>query len=171
MPPLALRLLPFLAWRHRVTAATLRADLPAGLLGALIVLPQAVAFATLAGLPPQYGLYGAMLPAIVGALWGSSWHLVSGPTNATSLMVSASLGALALPFSPEYLSLVLTLGLMIGLIKLGLGLARLGALVNFISTTVVVGFTAGAGLLDRRRAAGEFLRRAGRASGDASPTR
>ncbi|MGH8800277.1 MAG: SulP family inorganic anion transporter, partial [Casimicrobiaceae bacterium] len=147
MPPLALRLLPFLAWRHRVTVATLRADLPAGLLSALIVLPQAVAFATLAGMPPQYGLYGAMLPAVVGALWGSSWHLVSGPTNATSLMVSASLSALALPFSPEYLSLALTLGLMIGLIKLGLGLARLGSLVNFISTTVIVGFTAGAGLL------------------------
>ena len=141
------KLFPFLAWRHRVTAATLRADLPAGLLGALIVLPQAVAFATLAGLPPQYGLYGAMLPAVVGALWGSSWHLVSGPTNATSLMVSASLAALALPFSPEYLRLALTLGLMIGLIKLGLGLARLGALVNFISTTVIVGFTAGAALL------------------------
>jgi len=147
MPPPALRLFPFLAWRHRVTAATLRADLLAGLLGALIVLPQGVAYATLAGLPPQYGLYGAMLPAVVGALWGSSWHLVSGPTNATSLMVSASLSALALPFSPEYLRLALTLGLMIGLIKLVLGLARLGALVNFVSTTVVIGFTAGAGLL------------------------
>jgi SulP family sulfate permease len=147
MPPLALRLFPFLAWRHRVTAATLRADLLGGLLGALIVLPQGVAYATLAGLPPQYGLYGAMLPAVVGALWGSSWHLVSGPTNATSLMVSASLSALALPFSPEYLRLALTLGLMIGLIKLALGLARLGALVNFVSTTVVIGFTAGAGLL------------------------
>ena len=125
----------------------MRADLVAALLGSLIVLPQAVAFATLAGLPPQYGLYGAMLPTVVGALWGSSWHLVSGPTNATSLMVSASLGALALPFSPEYLRLALTLGLMIGLIKLTLGLARLGALVNFISTTVIIGFTAGAGLL------------------------
>jgi SulP family sulfate permease len=147
MPPLALRLFPFLAWRHRVTAATLRADLLAGLLGALIVLPQGVAYATLAGLPPQYGLYGAMLPAVIGALWGSSWHLVSGPTNATSLMVSASLSALALPFSPEYLRLALTLGLMIGLIKLALGFARLGALVNFVSTTVVIGFTAGAGLL------------------------
>src|SRR6476646_5400454 len=147
MPPLTLRLFPFLAWRHRVTAATLRADLLAGLLGALIVLPQGVAYATLAGLPPQYGLYGAMLPAVVGALWGSSWHLVSGPTNATSLMVSASLSALALPFSPEYLRLALTLGLMIGLIKLALGFARLGALVNFVSTTVVIGFTAGAGLL------------------------
>ena len=147
MPPLALRLFPFLSWRHRVNAATTRADLLAGLLGALIVLPQGVAYATLAGLPPQYGLYGAMLPAMVGALWGSSWHLVSGPTNATSLMVSASLSALALPFSPEYLRLALTLGLMIGLIKLALGLARLGALVNFVSTTVVIGFTAGAGLL------------------------
>jgi len=142
MPPLALRLFPFLGWRHRVTPATLRADLVAALLGSLIVLPQAVAFATLAGLPPQYGLYGAMLPTVIGALWGSSWHLVSGPTNATSLMVSASLGALALPFSPEYLRLALTLGLMIGLIKLALGLARLGALVNFISTTVIIGFTA-----------------------------
>lgn len=147
MPALALMLFPFLGWRHRVTRATLRADLVAALLGSLIVLPQAVAFATLAGLPPQYGLYGAMLPTIVGALWGSSWHLVSGPTNATSLMVSASLGALALPFSPEYLRLALTLGLMIGLIKFALGLARLGALVNFISTTVIIGFTAGAGLL------------------------
>ncbi|HSS70475.1 MAG TPA: SulP family inorganic anion transporter [Casimicrobiaceae bacterium] len=144
---IALRLFPALRWRDRVTSATLRADLVAGLVGALIVLPQAVAFATLAGMPPAYGLYGAMLPAVVGALWGSSWHLVSGPTNATSLMVFASLAALAAPFSPEYIKLVLTLTLMIGLIKLALGLARLGALVNFISITVIVGFTAGAGLL------------------------
>ncbi len=112
-----------------------------------MVLPQAVAFSTLAGLPPQYGLYGAMLPAIVGALWGSSWHLVSGPTNATSLMVFVTLGALATPFSPTYIELAVTLGLMIGLIKLAFGLARLGSLVNFISTTVVVGFTSGAALL------------------------
>ena len=147
MPRVALRLLPFLAWRERVTAVTLRADLSAGLVAALLVLPQAIAFATLAGMPPEYGLYGAMLPAVVGALWGSSWHLISGPTNATSLMVFASLGALAVPFSPDYIRLVLTLNLMIGLIKLGLGLARLGVLVNFISTTVIVGFTAGAGLL------------------------
>ena len=144
---IALRLLPFLAWRKRVTAASVRADLVAGLVGALLVLPQAIAFATLAGMPPEYGLYGAMLPAAIGALWGSSWHLVSGPTNATSLMVFASVSALAAPFSPDYIRLVLTLNLMIGLIKLALGAARLGVLVNFISTTVVVGFAAGAGLL------------------------
>jgi SulP family sulfate permease len=141
------RLLPFLAWRAQVTRATLRADAGAGLVGALLVLPQGIAFATLAGVPPELGLYGAMLPAVVGALWGSSRHLVSGPTNATSLMVFASLGALAAPFSPDYVRLVLTLTLMIGLVKLALGLARLGVLVNFISTTVIVGFTAGAGLL------------------------
>ena len=147
MSRLALRLFPALGWRKRITTATARADLIAGIVGALIVLPQGVAFATLAGVPPEYGLYGAMLPAVVGALWGSSRHLVSGPTNATSLMVFASLSALAVPFSPDYIRLVLTVNLMIGLIKLALGVARLGALVNFISITVVVGFTAGAGLL------------------------
>ena len=141
------RLLPFLAWRHRIDPPTLRADVVAGLIGAVMVLPQGVAYATLAGMPPEYGLYGAMLPAIVGALWGSSWHLVSGPTNATSLMVFATVGALAMPFTPTYIGLVLTLNLMVGLIKLGLGVARLGALVNFISTAVVIGFTAGAGCL------------------------
>jgi SulP family sulfate permease len=144
---LAPKLFRCLSWRDRITRLTLRADLMAGLVGALLVLPQAVAFATLAGLPPEYGLYGAMLPAVVGALWGSSSHLVSGPTNATSLMVFAMLGALATPFSQDYIRLVLTLNLMIGLIKLGLGVTRLGALVNFISTTVILGFTAGAGLL------------------------
>jgi SulP family sulfate permease len=144
--PIVRILFPFLAW-PRVDRATLRADLIAGAVSAVLVLPQGVAFATLAGMPPEYGLYGAMLPAVVGGLWGSSRHLVSGPTNATSLMVFATVGALAPPFTAAYVARVLTLNLMIGLIKLGLGVARLGALVNFISTTVVVGFTAGAGLL------------------------
>jgi SulP family sulfate permease len=147
MPPLALKLFPFIAWRHRVNRETLRIDLLAGLVAAVMVLPQGVAFATLAGMPPEYGLYGAMMPAIVGALWGSSWHLVSGPTNATSLMVFATVSAFAVPFTPSYVTLVLTLNLMVGLMKLGLGVARLGSLVNFISTSVVIGFTAGAGLL------------------------
>ena len=119
----------------------------AGVLSALLVLPQGVAFATLAGLPPQYGLYAAMLPAIVGALWGSSWHLVSGPTNATSLMVFASLSAVAAPSSDAYVRLALTLNLLIGVTKLALGVFRLGALANFISHTVIVGFTAGAAFL------------------------
>lgn len=130
-----------------ITAGTLRGDLLAGLIGAVIVLPQGVAFATLAGMPPEYGLYAAMVPAIVAALWGSSWHLVSGPTNAISLVVFATMSPLAEPGSAAYVSLVLTMTFMVGLMQLAMGLARLGTLVNFISHTVVIGFTAGAALL------------------------
>jgi SulP family sulfate permease len=147
VPPIALKLLPFLAWRDRVTRDTLRADLVAGLIGALVVLPQGVAYATLAGLPPQYGLYCAMLPAVVAALWGSSWHQISGPTNAISLVVLATMAPLATPGTAPYIELVLTLALLVGILQFALGVARLGALVNFISHTVVVAFTAGAGLL------------------------
>lgn len=141
------RLLPAAHWWRRVSRSTLRADLAAGAVGAIVVLPQGIAFATLAGLPPQYGLYAAMVPAIVAALWGSSWHLVSGPTNAISLVVFATMTQLAEPGSAEYVSLVITLSLVVGLIQLATGLARLGVLVNFISHTVVVGFTTGAAML------------------------
>ena len=142
-----LALLPFLRWWPMVNAGTLKGDLLAGLIGAIIVLPQGVAFATLAGMPPEYGLYAAMVPAVIAALWGSSWHLVSGPTNAISLVVFATMSSLAEPGSADYVSLVLTLTFMVGLMQLAMGVARLGTLVNFISHTVVIGFTAGAALL------------------------
>ncbi|NTV94603.1 MAG: sodium-independent anion transporter, partial [Thiobacillus sp.] len=119
----------------------------AGLTGAMIVLPQGVAFATIAGLPPQYGLYAAMVPAVIGALFGSSWHLVSGPTTAISIALFAALHNLAEPGSVEYIHLALTLTFLVGLYQLILGLARMGTLVNFISHTVVIGFTAGAAIL------------------------
>jgi SulP family sulfate permease len=126
---------------------TLRHDALAALTGAVVVLPQAVAFATIAGLPPQYGLYAAMVPAVVAALWGSSRHLVSGPTTAISVLVFATLSPLAEPGSERYLGMVLTLALLAGVFQLAMGLARLGSLVNFISHTVIVGFTAGAAFL------------------------
>ena len=141
------RLLPFLRWWPNVTQQTFKADSIAAFTGAMIVLPQAVAFATIAGLPPEYGLYAAMVPAIVAALWGSSWHLVSGPTTAISIVVFASISPLAEPGSPQFIGLVLTLTLLAGLIQLAMGLARLGTLVNFISHTVITGFTAGAAIL------------------------
>ena len=141
------RIFPFLVWWPRVDRSSLRADLIAGLVGAIVVLPQGVAFATLAGLPPEYGLYSAMVPTIIAALWGSSWHAVSGPTNAVSLVVFSTVSTLAEPGSPQYVHLVLTLSLMSGAIMLAMGLLRLGAMVNFISHTVVVGFTAGAAIL------------------------
>ncbi|MBY0267319.1 MAG: SulP family inorganic anion transporter [Burkholderiales bacterium] len=134
-------------WWPKVNRGTLRADALAGLTGAVVVLPQGVAFAAIAGLPPEYGLYAAMIPAVIAALWGSSWHLVSGPTTAISIVVYSTVSGLAVPGSPEYIRLVLAMTLLVGVFQLAMGLARLGALVNFISHTVVVGFTAGAGLL------------------------
>lgn len=141
------RLFPFLLWWPEVNRGTLRADTIAGLIGALVVLPQGVAYATLAGLPPQYGLYCAMVPAIVAALWGSSRHSVAGPTNAVSLVVFATLSSIAVPGSSEYISLALTVAFMSGILLLGLGVLGAGGLVNFVSNTVVVAFTASIGVL------------------------
>ena len=131
-------------WRR---PGTLRADLLAGLTGAVVVLPQGVAFATLAGLPPQYGLYAAMLPCIVAALFGSSRLMVSGPANAIALMTMALIAPLAEPGTPDYVRLVLTLTFLVGALQLLLGLARVGAIVERVPHSVIVGFTAGAALL------------------------
>jgi SulP family sulfate permease len=141
------RYLPFLRWWPQVTRRTLRADLLAGITGAVIVLPQGVAFAIIAGLPPEYGLYSAIVPAIIAALFGSSHHLISGPTTAISIVIFSSVSPHAAPGSPEYLEMVLTLTFLTGLFQFGLGVVRLGAIVNFVSHSVVVGFTAGAAVL------------------------
>ena len=138
---------PFLNWAPFVTARTFRADLLAGLTGAVVVLPQGVAFATIAGMPPQYGLYASIVPTIIAALFGSSWHLVAGPSTTASLVLAASLVHFAPPGTPEYVQLAMTLAIMTGIIELALGLARLGVIVNFISHSVVIGYTAGVGAL------------------------
>lgn len=111
------------------------------------MLPQGIAFAAIAGMPPEYGLYAAMVPAILAALFGSSRQLVSGPTTAASIVVFSSLSALAVPGTADYVRFALTLTFMVGFIELALGLARLGLLVNFVSHSVIVGFTAGAAIL------------------------
>ncbi len=144
---LAHRVLPFLSWGRQVDRATLRADAIAGLIGAIVVLPQGVAYATLAGLPPEYGLYCAMVPVVVAALFGSSLHAMSGPTNAVSLMVLSALAPLAAPGSPQYIAMSLTLALLSGLLMLSMGVLRIGALVNFVSNGVIIGFTAAIGLI------------------------
>jgi SulP family sulfate permease len=141
------RFFPLLRWRHLITRRSTRADIMAGITGAIIVLPQGVAFAIIAGLPPEYGLYSAIVPAMIAALFGSSYHLISGPTTAISIVVFTTISPLAEPSSAAYIQMVLTLTFIAGVFQLGLGLARLGALVNFVSHSVVVGFTAGAALL------------------------
>ena len=142
-----LRLLPMLHWWPMVDRRSLRGDLVAGLTGAIVLVPQAVAYASIAGLPPEYGLYTGIVPVIIAALFGSSMHLVSGPTAALSLVIFATISPLAAAGSPAYIQHVINLTFMVGVLMLAMGAARLGFLVNFISHTVVIGFTAGAALL------------------------
>ncbi len=141
------RWLPFMKWLPQTNRSSLKADFIAGLTGSIVVLPQGVAFAAIAGMPPEYGLYAGMIPAIIAALFGSSRHLVSGPTTAASVVMFTALAPLAPPGSIDYVALALTLTLMVGLLELALGLAKMGVLVNFISHSVIVGFTAGAAVV------------------------
>ncbi len=141
------RIFPFLDWWPMVNRQTLQADFGAGVTNAIIVLPQGVAFAMIAGLPPIYGLYTAMVVPIVAALFGSSLHLISGPNTPVSLLFFASLSVYALPGSHDYIELAFVLTFLAGAIQFVMGVARLGALVNFVSNSVIVGFTAGASIL------------------------
>ncbi len=144
-------------WTQEVNARSLRSDTIAGLLGAMLVLPQAIAFAMLAGLPPQYGLYTAIVPCVIAAMFGSSRHVMSGPTNALSLALFAMLTPLAIAGSSEYIQLALTVTIMVGLIQAAIGLLKLGMLANFISPAVLGGFTSGAAVLIALHAVGDAI--------------
>ena len=134
-------------WVREVDGRTLRIDVLAGLLGAVLVLPQAIAFAALVGLPPSYALATAVLPCIVAALFGSSRHVMSGPTNANSLAIAAMLAPLAVVGSPDYIQLVLVVTVLVGLMQLAIGALKVGTLAHFISPAALRGFTGGAALL------------------------
>ncbi|MCB0212956.1 MAG: SulP family inorganic anion transporter, partial [Anaerolineae bacterium] len=125
----------------------LRPDLVAALTMGVVTLPQAIAFAMISELPPQTGLYTAIVASIVGALWGSSIHLNTGPTNTTSLLVLSTLLTVASPGTPEYLVAAALMAIIVGIFRMVMGLARLGVLVNFVSNSVIIGLTAGAGIL------------------------
>ena len=134
-------------WVRIVDRHTVRADLVAGILGALLVLPQGFAFAALAGLPPEYGLYTAIVPCVIAALFGSSWHVLSGPTNANSLALFAMLTPLAAVGSPAYIQLALAVTVLVGVMQWLIGVARLGSIANFISPAALRGFMSGAAAL------------------------
>lgn len=140
------RWFPFLSW-PRPDKALLGGEIHAGLTVALIMVPQAVAYAGLAGMPLVTGLYAAILPAVVGALWGASTRLSVGPTALTCLLVSASLTGMAAPASSHWVMLAVWLSLLSGALQLLLGLGGFGWLLNLISVPVLTGFTQAAGLL------------------------
>ncbi|EPL15754.1 SulP family inorganic anion transporter [Pseudomonas sp. CF161] len=140
-------LFPFLSWLPRQTRASVGRDLLVGLSGAILALPQSIAYALIAGLPPEYGLYAAIVPVLIACLWGSSWHLICGPTAAISIVLYASVSPLAVPASQDYITLILLLTLLAGVFQWLLGMLRFGALVNFVSHSVVLGFTLGAAVV------------------------
>ncbi|MEZ5542151.1 MAG: SulP family inorganic anion transporter [Pseudomonadota bacterium] len=139
-------LFPFIRW-FPLTRASLRADLMAGITVALVLVPQSMAYASLAGLPVVYGLYASFVPVIVAAMWGVSSQLHTGPVAMLSLMSAAALLPFAAPGSPAFIELSLMLALMVGVLRLALGVFKLGAIVNLLSSPVIVGFTNAAALI------------------------
>ncbi len=146
MPNLLIRFFPFLGWQ-RFTAQTVREDVIAGITVSLVAIPQALAYAQLAGVPPYYGLYAAFIPTIIGVLFGSSAILSTGPVAMTSLLTAASIAPLAAAGSEQFYAFAILLALLSGLIQIGFGLARMGVLLNFLSHPVLMGFINAAALI------------------------
>ncbi len=140
--------IPFLRWLPELKSGnTLRADIIAGVTVALVLIPQSMAYAQLAGLPPYYGLYAAFLPPMVAALFGSSRQLATGPVAVVSLLSAAALEPLATAGGEAFIAYSIVLALMVGIFQLLLGLLRLGVLLNFLSHPVVLGFTNAAAII------------------------
>ncbi len=141
------KIFPFISWFKNYDKSSLQADGLAGLTVALVLIPQSMAYAQLAGLPPYYGLYASFLPPMIAALFGSSRQLATGPVAVVSLMTAASLAPLATAGSEGYIVYAILLALMVGLFQFSLGILRLGVVVNFLSHPVVNGFTNAAALI------------------------
>ncbi|MDJ0833379.1 MAG: SulP family inorganic anion transporter [Gammaproteobacteria bacterium] len=146
MNNLLVSILPFIRW-FPLTKEKIRSDLVAGITVALILVPQSMAYAQLAGLPVVYGLYASFIPVIIASLWGSSSQLHTGPVAMLSLMSAAALIPFATPGSATFIELSIMLALMVGVLRLVLGVFRLGAIVNLLSSPVIVGFTNAAALI------------------------
>ncbi len=140
------RFFPFLGWQ-RFTAQSIREDIIAGITVSLVAIPQALAYAQLAGVPPYYGLYASFIPTIIGVLFGSSALLSTGPVAMTSLLTAASIAPLAAAGSEQFYTYAILLALISGLIQIGFGLARMGVLLNFLSHPVLMGFINAAALI------------------------
>ena len=141
------KFLPFLAWFENYGSTKLRKDMIAGLTVALVLIPQSMAYAQLAGLPAYYGLYAAFLPPMIASLFGSSRQLATGPVAVVSLMTAASLEPLAAAGSGGYIAYAILLAMVVGLLQFSLGVLRLGLVVNFLSHPVVNGFTNAAAII------------------------
>ncbi len=141
------KLFPFLGWFNQYSSRNLKMDATAGVTVALVLIPQSMAYAQLAGLPPYYGLYASLLPPLVAALFGSSRQLATGPVAVVSLMTAATLEPLASSGSSGYIAYALLLAIIVGSIQFIIGLLRLGVVINLLSHPVVNGFTNAAAII------------------------
>ncbi len=142
------RFAPFLVWfPELVNKAVLRADIVAGITVALVLIPQSMAYASLAGLPPEYGLYAALLPPFVAALFGSSRQLATGPVAMVSLMTAVAIATVATGNPENLIPYAILLAFLVGIFQVVLGILKLGVLVNFLSHPVVIGFTNAAAII------------------------
>jgi SulP family sulfate permease len=146
MNPKLTRFLPFLRW-FPLEAGDVKVNFLAGLTVALVLIPQSMAYAQLAGLPAYYGLYAAFLPVAAAAMWGSSNQLGTGPVAVVSLLTASSIATLAVPGSDDFIALAIMMTLLVAVIQLALGIFKLGVVVNFLSHPVVVGFTNAAAII------------------------
>ena len=152
------RFLPFLEWLPELrSSSVMKADLIAGTTVALVIVPQSMAYAQLAGLPTYYGLYASFLPVIVSAVFGSSRQLATGPVAVISLLTASALEPIASAGSEGYIAYAIMLALMVGVFQIALGLLRLGVLVDFLSHPVVIGFTNAAALIIATSQLGKLL--------------
>ncbi len=141
------RFLPFIGWLRDYKKGDLPQDLIAGLTVAAVLIPQSMSNAMIAGLPPIYGLYGASIPAIVGALWGRSSQLATGPVAIVSLLTFASVLPFAKPGSPEFIIIAINLAAIVGTFQLLMGILKLGFIMRFVSHPVIIGFTNAAAII------------------------
>lgn len=148
---------PFLSWLPMLDRETIRADLIAGVVAGVLILPQAIALATLAGMPPEYGFYTAIFPVIIASLYGSSWHTLSGPNTAMCIMIGSVLGFYAGLGTEDYITYAITLSFMVGAIQLVFGILRLGIIFSYFSHAAMVAIITGVGMIIIVQQVGNFM--------------
>jgi SulP family sulfate permease len=151
------KVFPLLQWWPLLNRESAKADIVAGVTGGVLILPQAIALASLAGLPPEYGLYTSMFPVLFAALFGSSWHALSGPNTALCILLAHSIEPYASVGSAEWIQYAITLGFMAGLVQLSIGVLRLGVVFNYFSHAVMVALITGVGIIIIISQLGNFM--------------
>lgn len=151
------KLFPFFLWLPLLDRKTIQVDIVAGIIAGVLVLPQAIALATLAGMPPEYGFYTAIFPVIIAALYGSSWHALSGPNTAMCIMMGSALALYASESSPDYIMYAMTLSFMVGVLQMIFGFLKLGIIFNYFSHSIMIAIVTGVGIIIIVQQVGNFL--------------